>query len=459
MKLHTYLLLPIAASLIACFLASASARAQFAQDAPKFAGAGAFGYSVSLSSDGNTAIVGGPTTRVNSSPITFALGSARVFTRSDGVWSQQQEIPSPHGEFFGFSVSLSADGNTAVVGAPLDVADDHGYASVYVRSAGIWERQAFLSKTFYTASGLLEGYSVSLSADGNTAIVGAPGVTNFPSIRPVETGAGLVFTRSTNGDWTLQAELVGSDVNGMFNHTHHQGNSVALSADGNTAVVGGLLDGRVASWVFIRGANGEWSQEAVLDDVGSFVALSNNGNTAMFGNASGAVVYARLNIASGIAWNPVATLAGTGAPATLLFGAAPGYSVSLSADGNAAMVGTSVFTRSGGGWTQQELAAGTGAVGAAAQGFSVALSANGSTSIVGGPNDKNGAGAAWVYSELMFPGEPGTPNCHGQRITGLSRKYAGLVSASIALGFASVRDLQSAVAEYCSEMAPRTTGR
>src|ERR1051326_4137466 len=119
MKLHTYLLLPIAASLIACFLASASARAQFAQDAPKFAGAGAFGYSVSLSSDGNTAIVGGPTTRVNSSPITFALGSARVFTRSDGVRSQQQEIPSPHGEFFGFSVSLSADGNTAVVGAPM----------------------------------------------------------------------------------------------------------------------------------------------------------------------------------------------------------------------------------------------------------------------------------------------------------------------------------------------------
>ncbi len=40
---------------------------------------------------------------------------------------------------------------------------------------------------------------------------------------------------------------------------------------------------------------------------------------------------------------------------------------------------------------------GTGAVGDASQGISVSLSADGNTAIVGGPGDNNFAGAAWVY--------------------------------------------------------------
>jgi hypothetical protein len=53
------------------------------------------GTSVALSSDGNTAIIGGP----NDNPI----GAAWVFTRSGGATPAQ-----------GWSVALSADGNTAV---------------------------------------------------------------------------------------------------------------------------------------------------------------------------------------------------------------------------------------------------------------------------------------------------------------------------------------------------------
>jgi len=58
-----------------------------------------------------------------------------------------------------------------------------------------------------------------------------------------------------------------------------------------------------------------------------------------------------------------------------------------------------VFTRSGGGWTQQgSKLVGTGAVGNAGQGFSVALSADANTAIVGGVGDNSYTGAAWVYS-------------------------------------------------------------
>ena len=84
-----------ASILIFVFLAlpfsSQLALAQFTQQGPKLVGAGAVfggqsgvsqGYSVSLSGDGNTAIVGGPYDTGNA-------GAAWVFTQSGGVWTQQ----------------------------------------------------------------------------------------------------------------------------------------------------------------------------------------------------------------------------------------------------------------------------------------------------------------------------------------------------------------------------------
>ncbi|MFX4589172.1 hypothetical protein ABTB15_19525, partial [Acinetobacter baumannii] len=54
---------------------------------------------------------------------------------------------------------------------------------------------------------------------------------------------------------------------------------------------------------------------------------------------------------------------------------------------------------SGGSWSQQgSKLVGTGAVGNANQGRSVSLSADGNTAIVGGYGDNGGAGAAWVFT-------------------------------------------------------------
>jgi hypothetical protein len=266
-----------------------------------------------------------------------------------------------------------------------------------------------------------------------------------PSI--IATGAATVFTRS-DGGWTLQAELIGTDNSGMFVNGQ-QGLSVSLSGDGNTAVVG--AGSGPGGWVFTRSVGGTWTQQAIL--VGSnvsSVSLSDDGNTAMLGNATGAVVYERSSTASGVAWNQVAALPGTGALGGGSFPASPqGFSVSLSANGNTAMVGTSVFTGSEVGWTQQELPAGTGAVGDAAQGFSVALSGDGYTAVVGGPDDNSGAGAAWVYSEFVFPGTPGAANCVGQRTSGITRQYGGFNGAAAGLGFSSVSALNDAVMAFC----------
>jgi hypothetical protein len=70
-------------------------------------------------------------------------------------------------------VSLSGDGNTAIVGGPVDNSDA-GAAWVFTRSAGVWTQQMKLVGT--GAVGAAEqGRSVSLSGDGNTAILGGPG--------------------------------------------------------------------------------------------------------------------------------------------------------------------------------------------------------------------------------------------------------------------------------------------
>jgi hypothetical protein len=83
-----------------------------------------------------------------------------------------------------------------------------------------------------------QGTSVALSGDSNTAIVG--GI--FDNIDPDFTfgaGAAWLFTRS-GGVWSQQAKLVGTGAAGAFRA--EQGNSVSLSSDGNTAIVGGPND-------------------------------------------------------------------------------------------------------------------------------------------------------------------------------------------------------------------------
>jgi hypothetical protein len=161
------------------------------------------------------------------------------------VWSQQGSklvgTGAIEGAYQGWSVALSADGNTAIVGGR----GDNSYAGaawVFTRSSGVWSQQG--SKLVGTgAVGQAEqGWSVAFSADGNTAIVGGR-LDNFSA------GATWVFTRSS-GVWSQQGgKLVGTGAVGSA----YQGNSVALSADGNTAIVGGNGDNFVgAAWVFTR---------------------------------------------------------------------------------------------------------------------------------------------------------------------------------------------------------------
>ena len=285
------------------------------------------------------------------------------------------------------------------------------------RSSAQWVQQGNKLVGTGAVGGAYQGQSVALSADGNTAIVGGYG-------DKLGAGAAWVYTRS-GGVWTQQGnKLVGTGAVGSAS----QGYSVAISADGNTAVVGGYVDNSYAGavWVYTR-SGGVWTQQgnklvgtgAVgVSEQGRSVALSADGNTAIVGgywddSRAGAVwIYTR----SGGVWTQQGNkLVGTGAVGS----AEQGYSVAISGEGNTVVVGGDidngdagaiwVFTRSGGIWAQQgNKLVGTGAVGYACQGRSVGLSADGKTAIVGGQNDNGAAGAMWVFAE----GSTGVTNTH-----------------------------------------------
>jgi hypothetical protein len=118
-----------------------------------------FGLSVSVS--GDTALVGAYGDDDQGS----GAGSAYVFVRSNGIWTQQQKLlPSDGaaGHSFGWSVSL--DGDTALVGAPSD--DDSGSSSgsayVFVRSAGVWTQQ---QKLLPNGGGAEDRFGTTVSVD------------------------------------------------------------------------------------------------------------------------------------------------------------------------------------------------------------------------------------------------------------------------------------------------------
>ena len=141
----------------------------------------AFGIAVSLSADGNTALVGAYF-RNNQA------GAAYVFARSGTTWGQQQELTAADGapgDAFGVAVALSADGNTALVGAECD--NCTGAAYVFARTGATWTQQAELTAADDNTSDLF-GRLAALSTDGDTALIGADGDNNF-------TGAAYLFVQ------------------------------------------------------------------------------------------------------------------------------------------------------------------------------------------------------------------------------------------------------------------------
>lgn len=395
-----------------------------------------FGLSVAVSQDGNTLAVGAPfedsgaigingNQADNSAP---QAGAVYVFSRSDGIWTQQAYIKASNGEAgdeFGWDLALSDDGNTLAVGADGEdsaatgingnQADNSalnaGAAYVFTRSSGgVWSQQTYIKASNAQVTDLFGG-GISLSGDGDTLAVGAgkedsaaTGINGNQADNLADgAGAAYVFTRN-GGTWTQQAYVKASNTGASDTF----GNVLFLSSDGNTLAVGvGNEDS------FSTGVNGNGSDNSALE--------------------SGAVyVFTR----SGATWSQQAYVKASNTDAGDLFG----VTVALSGDGNTLAVGARaedsaatgingtqsdnsalsagaayVFVRSSGVWSQQAYIKASNAEAVDQFGCGVALSGDGNTLAVGafnedspaaGVNGNQGnsaplpfrAGAAYVFS-------------------------------------------------------------
>jgi hypothetical protein len=372
------------------------------------------GEGVALSGDGNTAIVTGDTDNAS-------VGAAWVFTRSAGVWNQVgAKIVPPAGQEigsseFGSSVALSQDGSTALIGGILDDGQ-LGAAWVYVRSGSTYVEQKKLVGNGETPAGEF-GQSVALSANGNTALIGAPDDegANSGLTTPSNGGAAWVFTRSGT-TWSTGTKI--SPAVGGANNPSNFGTAVAVSANGTTALIGGPGDGPgTGAVVEYTGGGSSWTfqqrfvpnDESAPSGFGNAIAISADSNTAVIGDENdnntpiggAAWVFTR----SGTTWTQQGTKL---VPSDASSGADVGSSVAISGDGNTVLIGADndsgmvgaafLYTRSAGVWREAQKLIGAKEGGGATFGFSVALATDGQTAMVGGPGDTSRTGAAWPFA-------------------------------------------------------------
>ncbi|GEM_PF-2515464 len=175
----------------------------------------AFGISVAIS--GDTIVVG-------AFGEDSSTGAAYVFVRAAGVWSQQQRlIASDRIENDNFGISVAASGDTIVVGARFHGAGPHpqqGSAYVFARSGGVWSQQQHLTAN---DGGVAEFYGDGVAISGDTIVVAAAGIDQNQML---ELGSAYVYVRAA-GAWSEQQRLTpsGGRANGLF------GSSVAINSD------------------------------------------------------------------------------------------------------------------------------------------------------------------------------------------------------------------------------------
>ena len=173
-----------------------------------------FGGAVAI--DGNTAIVGAPVQEVGGET---NQGSAYVFVRDNGgTWTQQAKLIGSGGDALDhFGASVDIEGDTAVVGGDIG-----NVAYVFVRTGTQWNEQVKLTAP---GVGSVDGFGIAVAISGNTIIVGA---FRDDAVSGGSLGPGTAFVFVRNGtSWSLQDTLSADDgVDG-----DEFGRSVSLEGD------------------------------------------------------------------------------------------------------------------------------------------------------------------------------------------------------------------------------------
>jgi len=221
-----------------------------------------FGASVAIS--GEWAFVGEPR---------GASGQVHIYRRGTAGWRAVSALKAPDAAANdGFGAAVATDGATLLVArqsAPASPDGGRGAVFAYRRAAsgswdalGSWTADEPLPRAMFGAALLVQG---------DVAFVGAPSHEN---------GKVFVFRRGTDGSWAPAGQLVAQDAaeGDLFGSS--------LAADGDRLVIGapGRASGKGAAFVFAKGADGAYTQQAMVvvatgaenANLGASVALAGN---------------------------------------------------------------------------------------------------------------------------------------------------------------------------------------
>jgi hypothetical protein len=156
----------------------------------------------------------------------------------------QELLGEASDDLFGWSVDLSGDGNTIIVGAIGNNAgfantSNNGHARVYRNTFNVsfnsWSWVLLGQEINATASAVESGYDVGINYDGNTIVIGTPGQDRM-----------RVYDLNVSDNWSPRT----SNGYNIFSSQNPQraGHSVSINASGNVAAMGAPLGNKV--WIF-----------------------------------------------------------------------------------------------------------------------------------------------------------------------------------------------------------------
>lgn len=393
-----------------------------------------FGYSVSISRDGSTFVVGASN-----------RNSVYVYEKYNGSWTQKATLTaSGIGGKFGSSVSISDNGDAIVVGAPEVPPPGNtnavGKAFLYEKPSSGWSTTSSFTREMATSNSISTRYygrSVSISGDGNVIAIGA----YYESIGSNSTeGAVYAFYRFSSGSWSGDNQITSS--NGASGDRF--GYSVSLSGDGSFLAVGAYAydfssvnRDRGAVFIF-KNNTSSWQEQAKLtktdgetnvDYLGQSVSMSQDGSIVLVGspvtnnlglNTGSGYIYEKPSSGWSTTSNFTAKLTSSDGSDSVSFGTP----VCISSDGSTALVAgifsdgnaTSsgavyVFKKSGSTWSNmtQETFKVTASDGASNDqfGYSLSITSDGSEFLVGANQDyyssgPTGPGSVYSYTPTYF---------------------------------------------------------
>lgn len=229
--------------------------------------------SFSLSNDGHTIVIG-------------LTGLVKVYNYNSGVWNNVFSINTEEdsGTILNNSVSINGEGNIIAIGVPRHDAGsyDKGHVLIYENTNDIWGQKGQILEGSINFDEF--GYSISLSNNGDTLAVGVPNYDGGTGDDYDNRGKIEIF-EFKDSSW----QQVGSEIEG-YNPSDRLGKSIDISFDGKTVSASTYYDNirYVAIFNFIHF---HWVQkgsaifgETISEHFAATHSLSSDGNIVAIGS-------------------------------------------------------------------------------------------------------------------------------------------------------------------------------